>query len=672
MPVQEGSRDTLDQKQLLQVLTAFEKGDFTVRMPVELTGVAGKIADTLNEILERQQELVKEFEQVSIAVGKEGHVSQRASLQGATGGWAACIESINTLIGDLVQPTNEMARVIGAVAKGDLSQAMAFEIEGRPLKGQFLQTAKVVNSMVGQLGSFAEEVTRVAREVGTEGKLGGQAAVPGVAGTWKDLTVNVNSMASNLTNQVRNLADVTIAVADGDLSKKITVDVRGEILQLKEAINTMVDQLRSFAAEVTRVAREVGTEGKLGGQAVVPGVAGTWKDLTDSVNAMGTNLTAQVRNIAEVTTAVARGDLSRKITVDVKGEILELKDTINTMVDQLNAFASEVTRVAREVGTEGKLGGQALVPGVAGTWKDLTDNVNSMASNLTGQVRNIADVATAIARGDLSRKITVDVKGEILELKNTINTMVDQLNGFASEVTRVAREVGTEGKLGGQAQVKGVAGTWKDLTESVNSMASNLTNQVRNIAEVTTAVANGDLSRKITVDVRGEILELKNTINTMVDQLSSFASEVTRVAREVGTEGKLGGQAEVRGVAGTWKDLTDNVNSMAANLTTQVRGIAKVVTAVANGDLKRKLVLETKGEIAELADTINGMIDTLAVFAEQVTTVAREVGIEGKLGGQARVPGTAGIWQDLTNNVNQLAANLTTHVRAIADAATAR
>ena len=405
-------------------------------------------------------------------------------------------------------------------------------------------------------------MTRVAREVGTEGKLGGQAAVPGVAGTWKDLTDNVNLMASNLTGQVRNIAEVTTAVARGDLSRKITVDVKGEILELKNTINTMVDQLNAFASEVTRVAREVGTEGKLGGQAEVPGVAGTWKDLTDNVNQMAGNLTAQVRNIAEVTIAVATGDLSKKITVDVRGEILQLKDTINTMVEQLRSFAAEVTRVAREVGTEGKLGGQAEVPGVAGTWKDLTDNVNSMASNLTGQVRNIADVATAIARGDLSRKITVDVKGEILELKNTINTMVDQLNAFASEVSRVAREVGTEGKLGGQALVPGVAGTWKDLTDNVNSMASNLTGQVRNIAEVTIAVANGDLSRKITVDVRGEILQLKEAINTMVEQLRSFASEVTRVAREVGTEGRLGVQAVVPGVAGTWKDLTDSVNAM--------------------------------------------------------------------------------------------------------------
>jgi HAMP domain-containing protein len=399
-------------------------------------------------------------------------------------------------------------------------------------------------------------------------------------------------MASNLTAQVRNIAEVTTAVARGDLSRKITVDVKGEILELKDTINTMVDQLNGFASEVTRVAREVGTEGKLGGQAVVPGVAGTWKNLTDSVNSMASNLTGQVRNIADVATAIARGDLSRKITVDVKGEILELKNTINTMVDQLNAFASEVSRVAREVGTEGKLGGQAAVPGVAGTWKDLTDNVNSMASNLTGQVRNIADVATAIAKGDLSRKITVDVKGEILQLKNTINTMVDQLNSFASEVSRVAREVGTEGKLGGQAEVPDVAGTWKDLTDNVNSMASNLTGQVRNIANVATAIAMGDLSRKITVDVKGEILELKNTINTMVDQLNAFASEVTRVAREVGTEGKLGGQAVVTGVAGTWKDLTDNVNFMASNLTGQVRNIAEVATAVARGDLSRKITVD--------------------------------------------------------------------------------
>jgi HAMP domain-containing protein/CheY-like chemotaxis protein/signal transduction histidine kinase len=663
--------EQIDAKLLLSTLMALKKGDFTARMPSDWTGMAGKIADTLNEIIETKEKMVRVVTDVSRVVGREGRLTQRAQVPNMSGGWAAIVSAVNALIDDLVRPTTEMARVIGAVAKGDLSQTMALEVDGVPLKGQYLRAATTANTMVEQLSSFSSEVTRVAREVGTEGKLGGQAQVKGVAGTWKDLTDSVNSMAGNLTSQVRNIAEVTTAVANGDLSKKITVDVRGEILQLKDTINVMVDQLRSFASEVTRVAREVGTEGKLGGQAYVPGVGGTWKDLTDNVNFMASNLTGQVRNIAAVTTAVANGDLSKKITVDVKGEILELKNTINVMVDQLSSFASEVTRVAREVGTEGKLGGQAQVKGVAGTWKDLTDSVNSMAGNLTGQVRNIADVTTAVANGDLSKKITVDVKGEILELKNTINVMVDQLNSFASEVTRVAREVGTEGKLGGQANVPGVAGTWKDLTDGVNSMAGNLTGQVRNIADVTTAVANGDLSKKITVDVKGEILELKNTINVMVDQLSSFASEVTRVAREVGTEGKLGGQAYVPGVGGTWKDLTDNVNFMASNLTGQVRNIAAVTTAVARGDLSKKITVDVKGEILELKDTINVMVDQLSSFASEVTRVAREVGTEGKLGGQANVSGVAGTWKDLTENVNQLAANLTNQVRAIAEVATA-
>src|SRR4051812_1453303 len=438
-------------RQLLDAMLAYRSGDFAVRLPADLTGVDGKIADAFNDIVAVTERRARETVRVSRTVGKEGKLKQRMSVPGAVGGWADEVAAINLLIDDLVWPTTEVTRAVGAVAKGDLTQAMSLDVSGRPLEGEFLRSAKLVNTMIDQLSVFTSEVTRVAREVGTEGKLGGQAQVKGVSGVWKDLTESVNQMAGNLTAQVRNISDVTIAVAMGDLSKKITVDVRGEILQLKEAINTMVDQLRSFASEVTRVAREVGTEGKLGGQAIVPGVAGTWKDLTDSVNAMCGNLTDQVRNIAQVTTAVARGDLSRKITVDVRGEILELKDTINTMVDQLNAFASEVTRVAREVGTEGRLGGQAQVPGVAGTWKDLTDSVNSMAGNLTAQVRNIAEVATAIAGGDLSKKITVNVSGEILQLKETINTMVDQLNAFASEVTRVAREVGTEGRLGGQA-----------------------------------------------------------------------------------------------------------------------------------------------------------------------------------------------------------------------------
>ncbi len=439
----------------------------------------------------------------------------------------------------------------------------------------------------------------------------------GVGGVWKDLTDSVNSMAGNLTAQMRNIAEVTTAVALGDLSRKITVDVRGEILELKNTINTMVDQLSSFASEVTRVAREVGTEGKLGGQADVKGVGGVWKDLTDSVNSMAGNLTAQVRNIAEVTTAVANGDLSRKITVDVRGEILELKNTINTMVDQLNAFAGEVTRVAREVGTEGELGGQAQVKGVGGVWKDLTDSVNSMAGNLTAQVRNIAEVTTAVANGDLSRKITVDVRGEILELKNTINTMVDQLSSFASEVTRVAREVGTEGKArrtgGGERRRRSLEGS--DGFGQLHGVEPDQPgSQHRGSHDC--GCARGS-SRTITVEVRGEILELKNTINTMVDQLSSFASEVTRVAREVGTEGKLGGQADVKGVAGTWRDLTESVNSMAGNLTAQVRNIAEVTTAVAKGDLSRKITVDVRGEILELKNTINTMVDQLNAFASK-------------------------------------------------------
>src|SRR6201987_5977442 len=540
---------------------------------------------------------------------------------------------------NLTVQLRDVSKVSTAIANGGLGQKMTVDV-----KGEILQIKDVINKMVDQLNSFAGEVTRVSKEVGTEGKLGGQANVKGVAGTWKDLTDNVNGLANNLTDQVRNIAKVTTAVANGDLSQKITVDAKGEILALKSTINTMVDQLRSFPSELTRVGKQVGTEGKLGAQAEVPGVAGTWKDLTDNVNVLAGNLTQQVRNIAKVTTAVAKGDLSQKITVNARGEILELKSTINTMVDQLNSFAAEVTRVAKEVGNEGKLGGQAKVPGVSGTWKDLTDNVNVLAGNLTAQVRNIAKVTTAVAKGDLSQKITVNARGEILELKSTINTMVDQLNSFAAEVTRVAKEVGNEGKLGGQADVKGVAGTWKDLTDNVNAMASNLTVQLRDVSKVATAIANGDLGQKITVDAKGEILQIKDVINKMVDQLSSFASEVTRVAKEVGTEGKLGGQADVKGVSGTWKDLTDNMNLMASNLTSQVRGIVKVVTAVANGDLTPRFVVEAKGEIAALADTINGMTSTLRLFAEQVTTVAREVGIEGILGGQAKVPGAAGTW----------------------------
>ena len=658
-------------EELLRVLTAARDGDFSVRLRARRRDVIGEIQQRCNELIALNARQAKELGRVARIIGREGRMTERVSLGTVDGAWNDTVESVNAMIDDLVRPTTEISRVIAAVAKGDLSQKMALTIEGQPVKGEFSAIGNTVNEMVDQLGSFADEVTRVAREVGTDGKLGGQAQVKGVSGTWRDLTENVNSMASNLTDQVRQIAAVTTAVANGDLSQKITVDARGEILELKSTINTMVDQLSSFADEVTRVAREVGTDGQLGGQAEVKGVSGTWRDLTENVNFMASNLTDQVRQIAAVTTAVAQGDLTQKVTVEAKGEVATLAETINSMTDTLRVFAEQVTGVAREVGTDGVLGGQAEVQGVAGTWKDLTDSVNVMASNLTDQVRQIAVVTTAVANGDLDQKVTVEAKGEVATLAETINSMTDRLRVFAEQVTGVAREVGTEGQLGGQAEVEGVSGTWRDLTDNVNLMANNLTGQVRNIAQVTTAVATGDLSQKITVDARGEILELKQTINTMVDQLSSFADEVTRVAREVGTEGKLGGQAEVKGVSGTWRDLTESVNFLASNLTDQVRNIAQVTTAVATGDLSQKIDVDAQGEILELKQTINTMVDQLSSFAAEVTRVAREVGTEGKLGGQATVEGVSGTWRDLTENVNQLADNLTDQVRNIAQVTTA-
>src|SRR5437660_8328435 len=598
----------LDTDALLSALAAFRAGDFSVRLPEHWTGVSGKIADCLNDVIARTQRLSHGLARLRQVVGKEGRINQRISTGGADGGWAESVHSVNDLIEDLARPTSETARVITAVANGDLSQTVPLEVDGVALQGQFARTAKTVNTMVSQLSSFTSEVTRVAREVGTEGKLGGQARVRGVGGVWKDLTDSVNTMAGNLTAQVRNTAEVTTAVANGDLCKKITVEGQGEILELKNTVNVMVDQLNGFASEVTRVAREVGTEGKLGGQAQVSGVGGVWKDLTDNVNLLAGQLTSQIRNIAEVTTAVANGDLSKKVTVRVQGEILELKDTINVMVDQLNAFASEVTRVAREVGTEGKLGGQAHVRGVDGVWKELTDNVNLLAGQLTSQIRNIAEVTTAVARGDLSRKVTVDVQGEIQELKNTINVLVDQLNGFASEVTRVAREVGTEGKLGGQAHVPGVSGGRKELSDNVNSMADNLTAQVRGIAGVVTAVARGDLRRKLSVEAKGEVAALAETINEMTETLATFAEQVTTVARQVGVEGRLGGPRSVPGAAGPGQALTDNVNQLAATLTDQIRALADVATAVTEGDLTRSIGVEASGEVAVLKDKVNEMI----------------------------------------------------------------
>ncbi|MEV6022300.1 HAMP domain-containing protein [Streptomyces sp. NPDC052036] len=651
---------------IAQVTTAVANGDLSQKVTVSARGEMAQLAETINQMTETLRTFADEVTRVANEVGAEGRLGGQANVPGAAGTWKDLTDSVNTVFRNLTTQVRDIAAVTTAVASGDLSQKVTVDVAG-----EMLELKNTVNGMVDQLSGFGAEVTRVAREIGVEGELGGQAQVTGAAGAWKDLTDSVNTAFRNLTGQVRNIAQVTTAVANGDLSQKVTVDVSGEMLQLKNTVNTMVDQLSAFADQVTRMARDVGTEGRLGGQAVVPGVSGTWKELTDSVNFMAGNLTSQVRQIAQVTTAVARGDLSQKIDVDARGEILELKNTINNLVDQLSAFAEQVTRVAREVGTEGRLGGQAQVPGVAGVWRDLTDSVNGMAGNLTTQVRNIAQVATAVARGDLSQKIDVDARGEILELKNTINTMVDQLSNFAEQVTRVAREVGTEGILGGQAEVQGVSGTWKDLTQSVNFMANNLTIQVRNIAEVTTAVAKGDLSKKITVDAKGEILELVTTVNTMVDQLSSFAEQVTRVAREVGTEGILGGQAHVPGVTGIWKDLSDNVNLMANNLTMQVRNISQVAAAVANGDLTRTVTIEARGEVAQLADTFNTMVKTLSSFADQVTKVAREVGTDGILGGQAHVPGVAGTWKDLTESVNQMASNLTGQVRNIAMVTTA-
>ncbi|MFI8532645.1 HAMP domain-containing protein [Streptomyces aquilus] len=660
-----------DLRPLLAAMTAARDGHFS-KVPETGHGpVVAELSAIFNQLVDRNVHFTTEVQRVKRELVRHGRLDERLSPSPGAGAWASRVSDVNQLLDALVAPAANATRVLDAVAGGDLTQRVDLHDGNRQLRGDLRRLGRAVNKMVDQLSLFTGEVTRVAREVGTEGRLGGRAKVTGLSGSWRDVTEAVNTMASRLTAQVRDIALVTTAVARGDLTRTVTVEATGELLELKLTVNTMVDQLSAFADEVTRVAREVGTEGQLGGRAQVRGVSGVWKDLTDNVNFMASNLTSQVRNIAQVTTAVANGDLSQKITVDAQGEILELKSTINTMVDQLSAFADEVTRVAREVGTEGNLGGRAQVRGVSGVWKDLTDNVNFMADNLTSQVRNIALVSTAVAQGDLGKKITVEAKGEILELKSTINTMVDQLSAFADEVTRVAREVGTEGNLGGQAQVRGVSGVWKDLTDNVNFMALNLTSQVRNIAQVTTAVANGDLSKKITVDARGEILELKDTVNTMVEQLRAFADEVTRVAREVGTDGRLGGRAQVLGVSGVWRDLTDNVNYMADNLTSQVRNIAQVTTAVANGDLSKKIDVDARGEILELKTAINTMVDTLSSFSSEVTRVAREVGSEGQLGGQARVEGVYGTWKRLTTNVNELASNLTTQVRAIAEVASA-
>ncbi|EJT81539.1 sensor protein gacS [Gaeumannomyces tritici R3-111a-1] len=515
----------------------------------------------------------------------------------------------------------EIGEILTAVSLGDLSKKVRLNsVEMDPEITTFKRT---LNTMMDQLQVFSSEVSRVAREVGTEGILGAQAQIEGVDGTWKELTDNVNIMAQNLTDQVREIASVTTAVAHGDLTQKIERPAKGEILQLQQTINTMVDQLRTFASEVTRVARDVGTEGMLGGQADVEGVKGMWNELTVNVNAMANNLTTQVRDIIKVTTAVAKGDLTQKVQAECRGEIFELKNTINSMVDQLQQFAREVTKIAREVGTEGRLGGQATVHDVQGTWRDLTENVNGMAMNLTTQVREIANVTSAVAKGDLTKKITVEVRGEILDLKNTINTMVDRLGTFAFEVSKVAREVGTDGTLGGQAQVENVEGKWKDLTENVNTMAGNLTSQVRGISTVTQAIANGDMSRKIDVEAKGEILILKETINNMVDRLSIFCNEVQRVAKDVGVDGIMGGQADVAGLKGRWKEITTDVNTMANNLTAQVRAFGDITNAATDGDFTKLVEVEASGEMDELKRKINQMVYNLRDSIQR-NTQARE------------------------------------------------
>ncbi|KAK7012603.1 hypothetical protein R3P38DRAFT_3209162 [Favolaschia claudopus] len=651
---------TIQVRCIAEVTTAVAKGDLSKQIDVSANGEILDLKNTVNNMVLQLRTLAVEVTRVTLEVGNEGKLGGQADVPDVEGVWSHLVTNVNRMCGSLTEQVRSIATVTTAVARGDLTQKVTIQAEGevRTLKN-------TVNRMVDQLSSFASEMTRVALEVGTQGKLGGQARVGDVQGTWKDLAANVNKMASNVTNQVRSISEVTTAVANGDLSKEIDVDVRGEMLDLKVTINAMVARLGKFSREVTRVALEVGTEGRLGGQATVDGVQGTWRDLTDNVNRMASNLTNQVRSISEVTTAVAHGDLSKEIDVDVRGEMLDLKVTINAMVARLGKFSREVTRVALEVGTEGKLGGQAEVEGVQGTWKDLTDNVNRMASNLTNQVRSISGVTKAVAYGDLTKTITVEANGEMLDLKVTINEMVERLGTFSSEVTRVALEVGTEGKLGGQAKVEGVQGIWRDLTDNVNNMASNLTGQVRSISLVTKAVASGDLTQHVDVDVKGEMLDLKNTISNMVFQLSIFASEVTRVALEVGTEGKLGGQANVEGLQGTWEALTDNVNKMAMNLTGQVRSISLVTKAVALGDLTQKVDVDVKGEMLDLKNTINGMVSTLTVFASEVTRVAFEVGTEGKMGGQAKVEGVEGTWEALTDNVNKMAMNLTGQVRSV-------
>ncbi|KAJ2007579.1 hypothetical protein H4R26_000716, partial [Coemansia thaxteri] len=649
-------------RNIAHVCNSVANGNLTEKVTVDVNGEMLDLKTTINGMVEQLGAFSMEVTRVTHAVGTEGILGVGADVPGVNGVWKQLTDNVNNMANNLTYQVRDISKVCRAVASGDLTQEI--EVEAR---GEMLDLKTTINNMVTSLDTMAHEVSRVAVEVGIDGMLGGQAFVRGLEGTWKHLTDNVNQMADNLTRQVRDISQVTQSVAAGDLTQKVTSELNGEMGELKATINTMVDQLSTFASEVSRVAKEVGTEGKLGGQAHVPNVDGVWKDLTRNVNNMASNLTNQVRDIANVTKAICVGDLNQKVTSELNGEMGELKTTINTMVDQLSHFADEVTRVAVEVGIQGRLGAQARVLGVEGVWKDLTFNVNRMANNITRQVRTISEVTASVADGDLGKIVDIPCHGEMEFLKNTINEMVGRLKTFSSEVSRVAKEVGTDGQLGGQAVVPDVEGIWKALTGNVNNMAANLTNQVRDIANVTKAVAAGDLTQKVEVPLNGEMGELKSTINTMVDQLSTFASEVSRVAKEVGTDGILGGQANVEGVDGTWKDLTDNVNKMADNLTNQVRDIADVTKAVAAGDLKRKVQVPLNGEMGELKTTINTMVDQLSTFADEVSRVAKEVGTDGQLGGQANVDGVDGTWKDLTDNVNKMADNLTNQVRDIAD-----
>jgi len=661
------SKNEAKLKKLLAAMEGFLEGDLSITLAAEGDDTHARIADVYNRMIENVGGVTREITRVTTEVANEGKLGGMAETSYASGIWLDLTTSVNSMVSSLTDQVRSISEVTTAVARGDLSKSITMEV-----KGEVADLKNIINEMVTSLASFNSEVTRVAKEVGSDGILGGKAEVANVSGVWKELTDNVNTMASNLTTQVRGVVEVVTAVSQGDFTRKLTVDAKGEVASLADTLNSMVDTLNVFVDEVTNVARTVGVEGQLGGQAEVPMAEGSWKELTENVNLMASNLTDQVRNLAEVTTAVSQGDLSKTITVDAKGEIGTLKVTVNEMVDSLRIFNSEVSRVAKEVGTEGLLGGQALVPNVSGVWKELTDNVNGMANNLTDQVRAVIVVVTAVAEGDFSQKLAVvDAKGEIAILADTVDSMLATLNLITDQVSNVARTVGVEGLLGGQAEVPDVAGSWKDLTDNVNLMASNLTSQVRSIAEVTTAVSAGDLSKSIDIEARGEIATLKLTINQMVNSLGIFNAEVTRVAREVGSEGILGGKAEVPNVSGVWKELTDNVNIMASNLTTQVRGVADVVTSVAQGDFSSKLILEAKGEVATLGVTINDMLETLNLFTEQVTTVARTVGVEGQLGGQASVPRAAGSWKDLTDNVNRMASNLTSQVRNISEVTTA-